>query len=71
MKVDFFSLLLTVIAFVASILVGFDVVTITLDSNRASGLVVLLSILGVVKLSDLLGALIDFIVDKVRKRNAK
>lgn len=71
MKVDFFSLLLTVTAFVASILVGFDVVTITLDSNRASGLVVLLSILGVVKLSDLLGALIDFIVDKVRKRNAK
>ncbi len=71
MKVDFFSLLLIVIAFVASILVGFDVVTITLDSNKASGLVVLLSILGAVKLSDLLEALIDFIVDKVRKRNAK
>lgn len=71
MKVDFFSLFLIVIAFVASILVSFDVVTITLDSNKASGLVVLLSILGVVKLSDLLEALIDFIVDKVRKRNAK
>ena len=71
MKVDFFSLLLIVIAFVASILVGFDVVTITLDSNKASGLVVLLSILGAVKLSDLLEALIDFIVAKVRQRNAK
>lgn len=71
MKVDFFSLFLIVIAFVASILVSFDVITVTLDSNKASGLVVLLSILGVVKLSDLLEALIDFIVDKVRKRNAK
>ena len=71
MKVDFFSLFLIVMAFVASILVSFDVITVTLDSNKASGLVVLLSILGVVKLSDLLEALIDFIVDKVRKRNAK
>lgn len=71
MKVDFFSLFLIVVAFVASILVSFDVITVTLDSNKASGLVVLLSILGVVKLSDLLEVLIDFIVDKVRKRNAK
>lgn len=71
MKMDFFSLFLVIAAFVASILVGFDVITVTLDGNKASSLVVLLSILGVVKLSDLLEMLIDFIVDKVRKRNAK